>query len=324
MGHWMTAPEAFGLLVLAAGMLAGLLLCAVWPQPLPRASACLAVAGLLLAAFAMRILMLKTGSRVEPGTDFAAARNFYSLSLAAVPLALGLMRAEKTARAGALPLGLLGAWMFVAWIMPGGESWAAPMELEDRFAAAQAPILRHLAGAGALQDARWLWFAGALLAALPLLLLGWRRTRPRALSGEDEFGLTMLLLGLGVSSCAMSTFYWYAADLSYRDYTTTFIALAAPTAIMLAVTHGRIVSATWLRLGLAFLCALLALWLASGVLGGDFAGGQQSLGNFLPSFLILMLLLLGLPVLGLHGLAAALLAGGRFTLQRLRRRPSAT
>lgn len=325
MGQWMTAPEAFGFLVLGAALLAALLPIAVWPRPLPRAGATLAVLGLLIAACALRILRLKTGAAAaDLDPDFAAARNGESLALAAVPLALALLRHERATRAGGLAFGLFGAWLLASWLMPGGESWAAPMQREDRFAAAQVPGLARLAGHGDLASGRWLWFAGATLAALPLLQLVPRRARARVLSGEDEAGLTLLLAGLGLSSAALGVFFWHQEDWSDRVFARSFLEAAAVAAPLLALTHGRIISATWVRLGLAGLNALLALWLGSGVLGADFADGRATLGDSLPSFLVFVLLALSIPVLALHGAAAAGLACARWCAGLLRRRSAAT
>lgn len=324
MGQWMTAPEAFAFLILAAGLLAALLPCAVWPRPLPRLSAGLAIAGLALAALALRILKSKTGAAGgAESADFRCARNAESLALAAIPLALALLRHEKIARAGALALGLPGAWMLGAWLMPGGEAWGASMAERDVFAASAIPGLARLAAPGTLQEARWLGFAGALLAALPLAQLLLRRTRERALSGEDEGGLICVLLGLGLLSLAMGAFFWHPGDWAHRLYALHFMQLAALNALVLALAHGRIVSATWVRLGLSGLSAILALWLGSGVLGGDFAAGSQRLGDFLPSFLLLVLLALALPVLLLHGAGAAALGGARWMAGRFRRRSAA-
>lgn len=324
MGQWMTAPEAFGFLVLAAALLAALLPCAVWPTPLPRTSAVLATCGLLLAAFALRMLKLKTGTLgSDENPDFWAARNGESFALAAVPMALALTRQAHVARAGALAFGLLGAWLLAAWLMPGGEDWGAAMQREDRFAASTVPGLARFATKSNVQDARWLWCIGAVLAALPLAQLLLRRFRERALSGEDEVGLGFALAGLSISAAAMGIFFWHASDFVHGEVVRTFLEVSPFLALLLALTHGRLVSATWVRLGFTGFSALIAAWLALGAPGADLSAGQQSLGDAIPFFLLLAMICLAVPVLALHGAGALALAGARGFVGLFRRRSAA-
>ncbi len=318
-GQWMSAPNAFSLLLLAAALLAVLLPCGLWPRPMPRTQALLAASGLLLAVSAAEFLKLKTNSDIAPGTHFAAMRNFQSLAYAAIPLALGLLLHPRSARAASLLFGLLGAWMFASWLRPGDAPWALAMRAEDHVAAADMPIFRRLTGAPDQQTARWIWFAGAALAAAPLWRVFHPATRRLMLTSADPMALACVLAGLGISASTMGIFFWYPADWWYRQFVLQFLESAALVAIALRLTHSRFVTAAWMRLGMSCLSAVLALWLGTGLLGGDLAGARQHLGDELPALLFVLLLLLIPAVLLVHALAVGLLA-----LLRARPAPSAT
>jgi len=293
--HWMSTTGAFGLLTLGAGVLLSLL--PMVARRRMRLVPLLAVIGLWIVGDALYVLKDRTAPWFPSGAaNFRVVRNALSLVEAAVPLSLALLIRPRLAPAIGALCGLVGLLFFIlgglGLITSLGEDrhlWISVARISGAFL---------LEPDGRLPVARWLWCAGAALIALPswkqLALLA--RQQPSSSSTD----LSFTLLGLGLSSLAMGIFFWHQSDDAHRGYAYGFMSLSAVVAPYLAFGERRAATARYGRHALAAVNTVVAVWLATGVAGGDFPEGSQSLASDALAEILLLLLFLIPPAVLLH------------------------
>lgn len=302
--HWLTTLQLLQLLAVGALVLASLLVLALRARTRPWLLPVLAVLGLWIIAEALGVLKNRVhGGRPEwTNPSFKVVRNAESLALALFPLALAAFQVTRLRRACAAALGLTGLALL---LLPG---WAA-INSWNRVASAQEAVMSIpgaflLARDGNLAAGRWIWCLGAALMALPAMrALIRRRSGSDAAQGE---GMGWTLLGLGVSSLAMGVFFWHQGDDRHRGYCYAVMSLAAFSAPMLAWADGRVATARWAQQALGLLGAVIAVWLLTGLAGGNFEKGYQEFMDLWLTVPFLFLMLLIPPVLAIHLAAQAI------------------
>lgn len=293
------------LVLLAAGalVLASLLLFALRPPARRGWMPVIAVLGLFVIAAAFSVLK----DRVHEGRPewrnpaFKVVRNSESLALALVPFALAAFLSARAGRIFASGLGCLGLALL---LLPG---WAAIQSWNEVPSAQEAvmsiPGAGLLARDGFISAGRWLWCAGGLLLAVPTVLSLMRRRKDA--DAQDGAGLKWTLLGLGLSSLAMSVFFWHQGDLRHRDVANFLIGLTAMAAPLMVVSEGRLASLRWVQHALGLFGACIALWMLTGVADGNFESGKQRFQDLWLTMLLLYFMLLIPPALVLQLAARA-------------------
>lgn len=291
--------------LLAAGalVLSGLLLFAIRPPARRWWMPVIAVLGLFVIAAAFSVLKARVHAGIPEWKNpaFKVVRNAESLALALIPFALVAFQSARAGRVFACGLGLTGLALL---LLPG---WAAIQSWNQVPSAQEAvmsiPGAGLLARDGFISAGRWLWCAGGLLMAVPTARSLMRlRNRSAAHTGSD---LEWTLLGLGLSSLAMGVFFWHQGDLRHRDvahFLITFTAFAAP---WMAVSQGRLASLRWVQHTLGLFGACIAVWMLTGVAGGNFASGKQHFQDLGLTMLLLYFMLLIPPALILQLAARA-------------------
>lgn len=287
---------AFGFYVLGAGILTSLLVLAARRRT--RFAPLLVVLGLWFMAGALGVLKDRTVPWNTGGdANFLVVRNLLSLTLAAVPLSLALLIRPRVVLASCALLGVAGALCLLTGVL--GFLTSLGEERHLWISVARVPGAFLLMRDGNLQVARWLWCAGALLITYPSLK---RRASPAPeLATGHSLGMSLTMVGLGLSSLAMGIFFWHQSDDSHRFYAYGFVSSTALVAPLLVFGERRLSLARHARHALAAVNAVIALWLATGVAGGDFPDGSQSLmdGVLTPVLLLLHCLIPPLLVLAL-------------------------
>lgn len=311
--HGLTTSWAFVMLAAGAAILSALV--ALAARDRTRFAPLLAVLGLYLIAAALEILKDRTVPRqVDAEPHFMVVRNALSLALIAVPLSLALLThpSARCRRTTAAAIGMLGALLIPIATM----GWLESLSEERRLwiAAARWEIAWPLARDGTMLAARWLWFAGAVMLALPTVRSVCRRWR--GLTVRTDTDLSWTLGGLALSSAAMAIFFWHQGDDRHRFYAYLTMALSAYLAPLLILGEPRVFTARWTRHVLGGFGVVLAAWTLIGLPGSTYSNGSQDFADFWITALLLYFVVLALPVLVGHLLL-------RTAVLAVRRRPAA-
>ena len=293
----MTTSWAFATLIAGAAVLSAMLVLAARNRP--RWTPLIAVVGLYLIADALETLKDRTVPRqVDAEPHFMVVRNALSLALIAVPLSLALLMhpSARCRRTTAAVIGMLGALLIPIATM----GWFESLSEERRLwiAAARWEIAWPLARDGTMLAARWLWFAGAVMLALPTARSVYRRWR--GVTVRTDTDLSWTLGGLAVSSAAMAIFFWHQGDDRHRFYAYLIMALSAYLAPLLMLGEMRVFTARWTRHVLGGFGVVLAAWTLIGLPGSTYSTGSQDFADFWITALLLYFVVLALPVLVGH------------------------